>query len=127
MSFARGQQPRVPRSGSNPRLRSALAIRAQNFGAPQCSVPSPFPLPTSSFVCPLGDKPSHVEALYGLHGLLLNLSNLNSFWEVASFPNHAACSHCFLAQISVFTLIQSSERGRNEGFLWNWDSGVFQS
>lgn len=128
MSFAQGHQPRVPRSGSHPRVHSALAIRAQDFRALQYGIPIPVPpSPPHLLFALLADKPSHVEAFYGLYRLLLNLSNLNSFWEVASFPNHAACSHLFLAHISVFPLIQSSECGRNEGFLWNWGSGVFQS
>lgn len=55
-----------------------------------------------------------MEALYGLHGLLLYLMKLNPFWEMSFSPNHAACSHPFLAHISVFPLIQSSECGQKQ-------------
>lgn len=90
----------------------------------QRSLPPPPPHPSLAL---MADEPSHVEALYGLYRLLLYLINLSSFWEMGSFPKHAACSQLFLAHIFIFPLIQSSECGRNGDFLWNWNSGVFQS
>lgn len=70
-----------------------------------------------------------MEAPYGLYRLLLYQMELNPFWEMSASPNHVSCSHPFLACISIFPLIESSECGRKteRGFLWNWDSGVFQS
>lgn len=48
---------------------------------------------------------------YASHVLLLNLVELDPFWEMSSSPNRDARSPPFLAHSFIFPLIQSRECG----------------